>query len=86
MGLVVLRGAIFGELAGNVVVEAIIAMIVFSCIGGVAGWISDYLVRDSLEQVFRARVDWYRQAMADAGFIEDGSSEHGSLEPGSNNE
>lgn len=70
MGLVVLRGAINGELAGNVAVEAIIAMIVFMGIGSVAGWISDYLVRDSLERVFRARVDWYREGLVDAGFID----------------
>ncbi len=70
MGLVVLRGAIYGELADNVAVEAIIAMIVFMCIGAVAGWITDYLVRDSLERVFRARVDWYRKGLVDAGVIE----------------
>jgi hypothetical protein len=70
MGLVVLRGAINRELAANVAIEAIIAMIVFMCVGSVAGWISDYLVRDSLERVFRARVDWYRKGLVDAGLIE----------------
>ena len=70
MGLVVIRGAINGELAGNVAIEAIAAMIVFMGIGWVAGWISDYLVRDSLERNFRARVQWYRQGLLDSGFIE----------------
>ena len=80
MGLVVLRGAINGELADNVAVEAIVAMIVFMCIGWVAGWISEYLVRDSLERVFRARVDWYRQGLVDAGLIESESVEPGTTD------
>ena len=70
MGLVVTRGAINGELAENVAIEAIAALIVFMGIGWVAGWISDYLVRDSLERNFRARVQWYRQGLVDAGFVE----------------
>ena len=70
MGLVVIRGAINGELAGNVAIEAIAAMIIFMGIGWIAGWISDYLVRDSLERRFRARVDWYRAGLVDAGIIE----------------
>ncbi len=75
MGLVVFRGAIFGELAGEVAIEAIIAMVVFAGVGGVAGWIADFLVRDSLEGMFRKRVDWYRQGLIDAGNIEQDSSE-----------
>ena len=70
MGLVVLRGAIYGQFAGSVAMEAMTAMLVFMCVGGVAGWIADHLVRDSLEKMFHARVDWYRQGMIDAGFIE----------------
>jgi hypothetical protein len=74
MALVVLRGAIRGELAGHVAMEAIAAMLAFSCVGGIAGWIADYLIRDSLEQMFHARVKWYRQGMLDAGFVEPDSS------------
>ena len=70
MGLVVLRGAIYGEFAGSVAMEAIVALLVFMCVGGIAGWIADHLVRDSLQRMFQARVDWYRQGMIDAGFIE----------------
>ena len=70
MGLVVARGAIHGELAGSVAIEAIGAMLVFTCVGGIAGWIADYLVRDSLERMFRARVEWYRKGLIDAGHIE----------------
>ena len=70
MGLVVVRGVINGELAGNVAQEAIVAMLVFACVGAVAGWIADYLVRQSLEGLFRKRVDWYRQGLIDAGYIE----------------
>ena len=70
MGLVVLRGAIYGQIAANVAMEAIAAMLVFMCVGGVAGWIADHLVRDSLEKMFHGRVDWYRQGMIDAGFID----------------
>ena len=75
MGLVVFRGAINGELAGTVSCEAIVALAVFACVGWLAGWIADYLVRDSLERMFRDRVDWYRQGMIDAGFIEPDSSD-----------
>jgi hypothetical protein len=74
MGLVVLRGAIHGELAASVAMEAIMAMLVFACVGGVAGWIADYLVRDSLERMFRSRVDWYREGMIDAGYLDTDSS------------
>lgn len=70
MGLVVLRGAVHGERAGAVAMEAIVAMLVFICLGGFAGWIADYLVRDSVERMFRARVDWYRKGMIEAGFID----------------
>ena len=75
MGLVVLRGAFLGELAQHVAMEAIVALIVFAGIGAVAGWIAEYLIRESTEQVFRARVDWYRKGLIDAGFIESDSSE-----------
>ena len=77
MGLVVLRGAILGELAADVAMEAIKAMLVFACVGGVAGWIADYLVRDSLERTFRSRVDWYRNGMIEAGYFKaDSSGDH----------
>jgi hypothetical protein len=75
MGLVVFRGAIQGEHAGSVASEAIVAMLVFLCLGAVAGWIADYLVRDSLERMFRARVDWYRKGLVDAGYMETESPE-----------
>ena len=74
MGLVVLRGAVNGELASNVAMEAIFAMLVFACVGWVAGWIADYLVRDALERVFRARVDWYREGLVEAGLVETDST------------
>ena len=70
MGLVVLRGAINGELAGHVAVESIIALIAFMCIGMAAGWIADYLVRDALESAFRSRVDWYRKGLVEAGLAD----------------
>lgn len=74
MGLVGFRGAILGEFAGSVIKEAIIALVVFMGIGAVAGWIADYLVRDSLERTFRARVEWYRQGLIEAGHVKSNSS------------
>ncbi len=65
MGLVVFRGAIRGELAGAVAVEAIFALMVFAVIGGVAGWIADYLIRDALETLFRKQVARYHQGPID---------------------
>jgi hypothetical protein len=70
MGLVVFRGAIQGEPALGVAMEAIVAMFIFTCVGGIVGWIADYLVRDSLERTFRARVEWYRKGLIDAGYVE----------------
>lgn len=67
MGLVVLRGAVFGENAETVALEAIASLVIFAGIGAVAGWIADYLVRDSLETMFRRRVDWYREGLVEQG-------------------
>ena len=75
MGLVVFRGLILGEFAGSVAKEAIIAMVVFMGVGAVAGWIADYLVRDSMERTFRARVDWYRDGLVEAGYLKSNSSQ-----------
>ena len=73
MGLVVLRGAILGEPASNVAMEAITAMAVFAVIGGVAGWIADLLVRDAVERAFRKRFVWYREGLTNMGITEEGS-------------
>lgn len=69
MAVVVLRGAIQGEHAASVATEAIMMMLIFACFGGFAGWTADYLVRDSLERMFRARVQWYRKGLIDAGYL-----------------
>ena len=74
MGLVALRGAVFGEPTGSVALEAITAMAVFAVVGAMVGWIADTLVRDSVEQAFRKRVEWYREGLNDAGLIEEGST------------
>lgn len=73
MGLVALRGAILGEHAESVALEAIKAMAVFTVIGGLVGWVADTLVRDAVEQAFRKRVEWYREGLSDAGLIEESS-------------
>ena len=75
MGFVGIRGAVLGELACGVAKEAIIAWVVFTGIGAVAGWIADYLVRDSVERAFRARVDWYRKGLIEAGYTESNPSQ-----------
>lgn len=73
MGLVALRGAVLGEPTASVALEAITAMAVFAVLGGLVGWIADSLVRDAVEQAFRKRVEWYREALSDAGLTEEGS-------------
>lgn len=75
MAMVALRGAMQGQLAGEVATRAIVAMLIYSAVGWVAGWIADYLVRDTVEQMFRRRVDWYREGLVEAGHTED-SSDH----------
>lgn len=64
MGLVVLRGAIHGEMASEVAGEAIGVLIVFLGIGTAAGAIADYLVRDAVEDLYRKRVQWFREGVA----------------------
>jgi len=49
----------YGELAAEVVVESMMALVVFAVLGGIAGAISDYLVREDLERQYRSRVAWY---------------------------
>lgn len=63
MGLVVLRGAIHGELAAGVAEEAIMTLIVYLGIGAIAGAIADYLIRDAVENLYRERVQWYRDGV-----------------------
>lgn len=63
MGLVVLRGAIRGELAAGVAEEAIMTMVVYLGIGAIAGAIADYLIRDAVENLYRKRVQWYRDGV-----------------------
>ncbi|MEM6780079.1 MAG: hypothetical protein AAF670_20655 [Planctomycetota bacterium] len=65
MGLVVLRGAIHREVASDVASEAIGALIVFLGIGALAGAIGDYIVRDGIEDLYRRRVQWYRDGVAE---------------------
>ena len=67
MALVAMRGAIGGEPVASVTAEAIVAMFVFAGIGYVAGWIADYLVRESLERKFRERIDWYQNGLEELG-------------------
>lgn len=76
MGVVVIRGALQGEHAASVASEAIVAMLVFACLGGFAGWTADYLVRDSIERMFRARVEWYRKGLVEAGYPDRETSEN----------
>lgn len=63
MGLVVLRGAIRGELAAGVAEEAIMTMVVYLGIGAITGAIADYLIRDAVENLYRKRVQWYRDGV-----------------------
>lgn len=64
MGLVVLRGAISGELAATVAQEAIVILVIYLIIGAIAGAIADYLVRDAVKSLYHKRVEWYREGVA----------------------
>ena len=59
MAMVAVRGAMRHELASEVAVEAIIALGAFAVLGGIAGAVADYLVRNELEAQYRRRVAWY---------------------------
>lgn len=82
MCLVAFRGVLHRELASHVAMEAIVSMLLFMGIGFVAGWITDYLVRDAIEHAFRARVRWFKEGMIEAGYIEPGEPIEPSLENG----
>ncbi|MCM2371493.1 hypothetical protein [Aporhodopirellula aestuarii] len=64
MGIVILRGALHGQLAVEVAQEAIATLIIFLGIGAITGAIADYLVRDAVENLYRNRVQWYRDEVA----------------------
>lgn len=65
MFVVAIRGAIWGQQIDSVAKDAMVALLLFAAIGSVAGWIAEYLIRDSLERSFRNRVDWYRRGIID---------------------
>ena len=75
MALVVIRGAVQGELAENVAVESIGALIVFYLVGWMAAWVMDSMIRDSIETAFRKRVDWYQKGLVEAGLVESKTTE-----------
>lgn len=61
MAVTVIRGALGGQAAGDVIGQAVVAMILFAIGGAAAGWVLDTLVRDSVRSRFSSRVDWYRE-------------------------
>lgn len=61
LALVVLRGGLRGEVAADVLCEGMLAMIIFSGIGAIAGKIADHLLQHTVETQFRARVQWFQQ-------------------------
>ena len=61
--LVAVRGAAGGEMVSEAMLEAIIALVLFAILGGIAGAIADYLVKQDLEDRYRRRVAWYREAV-----------------------
>ncbi|MCC9657210.1 hypothetical protein [Rhodopirellula halodulae] len=67
MGLVVLRGLWNGEMAETVAAEAIGTLIIFMGIGGLAGAIADHLIRDGVEDLYRKRVKWFQNGVAELG-------------------
>ena len=73
MFVVAARGAIWGQPITSVAKDAMVALLLFTVLGAIAGWIAEYLIRDSLERTFRNRVDWYRQGLIEAGSEETSS-------------
>jgi hypothetical protein len=66
MFVVAVRGALWRQQIDSVAKDAMVALLLFTAMGALAGWIAEYLIRDSLERSFRNRVDWYRQGIVDA--------------------
>ena len=60
MAVIVIRGAVSGAVASDVIGDAVVAMILFAIGGAAAGWVLDTLIRDSVRSRFQSRVDWYR--------------------------
>ena len=76
MALVILRGIVRNEHAGDVTIEAVVVLMIFAVIGAMAGWIAEHLVCGDVEKMFRKRVDWYRQGVIEATALTDESQEN----------
>ncbi len=61
MALVACRGAVQNGYVSTVAVDSVVALVVFSLLGGIVGAIADHLVRTNLELDYRRRVAWYRE-------------------------
>lgn len=65
MAVVAVRGACGSAMAGGVIEDALVAGIVFAAVGGITGWILDYVITDHIRRQFEQRLDWYHRSMAD---------------------
>ncbi len=61
--MVTCRGAFRGEPASDAIPHAIIALVMFAIMGGIAGAIADHLVKQDTETRYRQRVAWYRSRL-----------------------
>jgi len=61
--MVACRGAFRGEPASDALPDAIIALVMFAIMGGIAGAIADHLVKQDTETRYRQRVAWYRSRL-----------------------
>ena len=64
MAVLTVRGAIAGRHADLILTETLVRMAMFAVLGGVAGWVLDYAIREHLRVRFADRVRWYCDGVA----------------------
>lgn len=64
MAVIVIRGAIESAAVDQVVGDAFVGGFAFAILGGVSGWILDYVVREHVRLHFENRLQWYRHSIA----------------------
>lgn len=65
MAIIVVRGVLESAIVEQVVSDAFVGGLAFAALGGVSGWILDYVVREHVRLRFEDRLRWYRTSVAE---------------------
>ena len=65
MAVIVMRGVIESAVVEQVLSDAFVGGLAFAVLGGVSGWILDYVVREQVRLRFEDRLRWYRDSVSE---------------------